>query len=77
MRITERPWGTTQDGALVSLYTLTNANGMQAQIANYGGAIVSLIAPDRHGHWDDVVLGFDSLAGYMVAEAASVSSGWW
>ena len=66
MRITERPWGTTQDGALVSLYTLTNANGMQAQIANYGGAVVSLTAPDRHGHWDDVVLGFDSLAGYMV-----------
>jgi galactose mutarotase-like enzyme len=46
MRITEQPSGATHGGVPVSLHTLTNAHGMQAQIANYGGAIVSLTAPD-------------------------------
>jgi aldose 1-epimerase len=38
---------------------------MQAQIANYGGAVVSLTAPDRHGRWIDAVLGFDTLVSYL------------
>src|ERR1035437_5861532 len=55
------------NGAAVELYTLTNANGMQAGIITYGGTVVSLTAPDRNGKYADVVLGMDDLAGYMKA----------
>ncbi len=52
------------DGAPVTMYTLHNDNGMEARITTYGGAVVSLTAPDRAGKWTDVVLGMDSLDGY-------------
>ena len=58
-------FGTTPDGKSAMLYTLRNAAGMEAKITNYGGIIVSLTAPDTHGKYDDVVLGYDSLAGYI------------
>lgn len=64
MTIVEQPWGQTKDGQAVSLFTLKNAQGMEARITNYGGIIVSLTAPDRAGVFADVVLGFDTLAEY-------------
>jgi aldose 1-epimerase len=57
-------WGRTPDGVPVESYTLRNAKGMEARITNYGATIVGLTAPDRSGHFDDVVLGFDSIGGY-------------
>src|SRR5207248_3129551 len=36
-----------------------------ATITNYGGIVVSLRVPDRAGKLDDVVLGFDTLDGYL------------
>ncbi len=48
----------------MQIYTLTNRNGCEARITNYGGIVVSLKVPDRNGHLDDVVLGHDDLAGY-------------
>ncbi|MBS1857585.1 MAG: galactose mutarotase [Acidobacteria bacterium] len=62
--VTKKEFGKTPDGHAVELYTLTNANGMQAEIATYGGAVVKLTAPDRAGKFGDVVLGMDDLAGY-------------
>ena len=62
--VKKQAFGKTPDGADVELYTLTNANGMQAGIINYGGTVVSLTAPDRNGKYADVVLGLDDLAGY-------------
>src|SRR3954462_12167150 len=58
-------WGKTAEGEEVTLYTLTNAKGMQATVTNYGARVVSLNAPDRNGAMADVVLGFDSLDGYL------------
>ncbi|MBO0722035.1 MAG: galactose mutarotase [Blastocatellia bacterium] len=58
-------FGKTADGQEVELYTLSNANGVEARIATYGGIIVSLKVPDREGKLDDVVLGFDNLDGYL------------
>ena len=58
-------WGKTAAGEEVTLFTLKNANGMEAQITNWGGYIVSLKAPDKNGQFADVVLGFDSLDGYL------------
>ena len=38
---------------------------MKATITNYGGTVVSLETPDRGGKLADIVLGFDSLDGYL------------
>lgn len=67
--VKKQAYGKMPDGAAVELYTLTNANGMQAGIITYGGTVVSLTAPDRNGKYADVVLGMDGLAGYMKATA--------
>lgn len=58
-------FGKMPDGAVVHLYTLTNSNGMQVGLTNYGARIVSIVVPDRDGHMADVVLGFDDLKGYL------------
>jgi aldose 1-epimerase len=65
MNITKHPYGQTADGAAVDLYTLTNDNGVEAKITNYGGIITSLRVPDRAGALGDVVLGFDALEDYL------------
>src|SRR5439155_670538 len=52
-------------GEAVSAYTLKNAHGIELQVLDYGGIIVSLRVPDRAGRVADVVLGFDSLADYQ------------
>jgi aldose 1-epimerase len=62
----KQAYGNTPDGAVVDLYTLTNAAGMRAQITNYGAIVTSLLVPDREGRLGDVVLGFDHLDGYLM-----------
>jgi len=54
----------TVGGKATALYTLTNANGLEVCITNYGGRVVSLMVPDRDGKLTDVVLGFDNIAQY-------------
>ena len=66
-RVTSVPWG-TWDGQPVGLYTLVNANGVQARITNYGAILVGVRAPDRKGAFAQVVQGFDSLADYTSAD---------
>ncbi len=61
----KQAYGSTPDGTAVDLYTLTNTKGVQAQITNFGGIVTSLLVPDRSGRLGDVVLGFDSLDGYL------------
>lgn len=58
---------TTIDKKHTDLYTLKNERGMQVSITNYGGRIVSWLAPDKDGNYDDIVLGFDSIDGYLNA----------
>ncbi len=53
------------DNQQITLYKLSNKNGFAVEIINYGAAVVSILAPDKNGTFDDVVLGFDSLAGYL------------
>jgi aldose 1-epimerase len=62
-------FGKTEDGQQVDLYILTNKNGVEAGITNYGGTVVWLKAPDRDGKRDDVVLGYDTLEGYATGKA--------
>jgi len=63
--ISSAPFGVLQNGTAVELYTLRNTRGMQAKIMTYGGIVTSLTAPDRAGHFADVVLGYDSLDAYV------------
>lgn len=63
-KMRKQAFGTTDDGREVDLYTLTNKNGMEARITNFGGILVSLKVPDRKGNLQDIVLGYDSLDGY-------------
>src|SRR2546430_16943885 len=63
-RIARKPFGSTQRGEAVSAYTLKNAHGIELQVLDYGGIIVSPRVPDRTGRLDDLVLGFDSLGAY-------------
>lgn len=53
------------DGDTTGLFTLKNANGMEVNITNYGGRIVSMMVPNRSGELTDVVLGFDSVQAYF------------
>ena len=53
------------DGKRVELFTLKNKNGFEMCVTNYGGRIVSLMVPDRSGKTEDIVLGYDSLNGYL------------
>ncbi len=63
MGITEKPFGTF-NGEAVTEYTLTNANGMQVGIINYGGTVTKILTKDKAGNFGDVVLGFDSIDGF-------------
>ena len=63
-KVTSQPFGKLPDGTPVEIYTLSDG-AFEAQIATYGGVVVSLRAPDRNGKTADVVLGFDDLDGYV------------
>lgn len=52
-------------GREVSLFTLTNQNGLVLKATNYGAILTELWVPDRAGALGDVVLGFESLQGYL------------
>ena len=58
-------FGTMPDGRVVDEFTMTNPNGIEVRAIEYGGIIVSLMTPDRTGAMGDIVLGFDSLEGYL------------
>jgi aldose 1-epimerase len=63
--ITSEPFDSTPDGSAVERYTLRNRYGMEAKIATYCGILTSPTAPDRNGHYADVVLGYETPAGYL------------
>ncbi len=63
--VTKASFGKTQEGEAVDLYTLKNSNGVEVRAITYGGIITALRVPDKNGNFGDVVLGFDSLDGYL------------
>ena len=65
MGIDKQAFGEMLDGRTVHLYTLTNANGVEARITNFGGIVVSLSVPDRDWNMGDVVLGYGTLEEYL------------
>jgi aldose 1-epimerase len=55
----------TIDKDTVYAYTIKNNRGLKAVISNYGGTLLELWTPDKSGKMGDVILGYDSLAGYL------------
>ncbi|WP_148862876.1 aldose epimerase family protein [Marinobacter fonticola] len=58
-------FGALPDGRKADLYRIVNANGVEMRVTNYGGIVTSLWTPDASGQFDDIVLGFDNLEGYL------------
>jgi aldose 1-epimerase len=63
-QVTKQPFGKTPDGTSVDVYTLKDG-ALEARIITYGGIVISLKVPDKSGKSADVVLGYDSLDGYL------------
>jgi aldose 1-epimerase len=59
------PFGQLPDGRGVEQFTLVNVHGVEARVMTYGAIITVLRVPDRAGRLEDVVFGFDDLAGYL------------
>lgn len=66
--LTTKPYGTTQDGQKVNIYTMTNKNGVSVSFLSFGGVITQVITPDSKGKKENIVLGFDDLHGYEVTD---------
>ena len=62
-------FGKTKDGKDAHLYLLENKNGLKAYVSDFGASLVRLIVPDKDGTMLDVVLGYDSAAGYERGDA--------
>ena len=63
-KVTSQPFGKLPDGTAVELFTLSDG-AFEAQVATYGGVLVSFKGPDHSGKSGDVVLGFDNVDGYV------------
>ena len=65
MGISKELFGTMPGGEKVFCWTLINENGLAAKIIDYGATVQSIIVPDKNGKPVDVVLGYDTLEGYI------------
>ena len=63
--VDQQPFGQTDGGVNVDLFTLTNTSGHTVKITNYGGIVTSLLVPDKNGNLEDIVLGFDDFQSYL------------
>jgi aldose 1-epimerase len=52
-------------GQAVEVWTLAGGGGLVLEAITYGGIVTRLLAPDRNGNADDVVLGFNDLDSYL------------
>src|SRR6202453_5371603 len=62
-KVTKSAFGSMPDGIKVEIYTLEEG-ALKARVMTYGARLVSLEVPDRSGKVADIVLGYESLAGY-------------
>jgi aldose 1-epimerase len=63
--VTKSFFGKLPDGREVYQFVLTNASKAHVTVINYGAIVASIVVPDRNGKLEDVVLGYDSLPGYI------------
>jgi aldose 1-epimerase len=65
MDIKKAFFGQLKNSAIIDSYILSNSRGLKAKLMTYGAALISLEVPDRNGRSADIVLGYDSLEGYI------------
>jgi aldose 1-epimerase len=65
--VSQAAFGRTPAGENVDVFTLTNAQGLEARIITYGGIVISLRVPDKNGTMGDIALGYNNLDGYLKA----------
>ncbi len=65
MNVKTEKFGILPDNREVSLYTLTNDNGIEVKITNYGVNIINITTPDKNGKSENIVLGFNRLVDYL------------
>ena len=63
--VCSRPFGQLPDGRNATLYTLTNNNGINASISDYGATLVSINCPDNKGQFGDIIVGYDNVETYV------------
>lgn len=63
-------FGSLKNGQKARLFTMENDRGMSVSVTEYGANLVSLKVPDKNGDFRDVVLGYDSVAGYEDGDAS-------
>ncbi len=63
--VAKEPFGETEDGQNVSLYTFANQNNVTVKIMTYGGIVTSIVVPDKEDNFEDIALGFNSLDKYL------------
>lgn len=63
--IRKSTFGKMPNNQEVYLFTLKNQNGVEVDVINYGATIVAFRIPTKSGNIDDIVLGYDSLDGYI------------
>ncbi|HEY2835312.1 MAG TPA: aldose epimerase family protein [Rhizomicrobium sp.] len=61
----QESFGTMPDGRPVTVITLANRNKLQVRVISLGATLQSVLAPDRNGKFDDIVLGYSDLKGYL------------
>ena len=66
MSVEKQSFGITKKGEAISLYTVTNKNGMVMKVTDFGAILVSVLVPDKNGVLTDVVLGYDHGEDYQV-----------
>lgn len=57
MGVKVETFGKTKEKEDIFLYTITNKNGMQAAVTNFGAILVKLLVADESGALEDIVLG--------------------
>ncbi len=64
MKIVKEGFGTLKSGEEVTKYRIKNDKGFEVNVLNYGGIITEILAPDKTGNFENVVLGFDNIRDY-------------
>ena len=65
MSVTTKKFGTTKKGEKITLYTIRNAKGTEADIIDFGAILVNFRMKDKNGTVKDLVLGFDEAKPYF------------
>ena len=64
LTINKEIFGKTKENTTIHKFVISNMNGMEVSVINFGGIITSLKSRDSKGNYEDIVLGFNNLSQY-------------